>query len=363
MADTANEISHGRPTFDVFKWILVTNLTSDLVSNTVFDSTTTFSMFQHKLSPRNSFIKNNETSTSQIHHVPEVPPVLDAKKFQIHSNNHGQVSFITDLLRSSVSRERTSFVVDKVVHSYCTEQSKMSSENSESKRQKASKENREEVDILAYPELFKEVRRQAVNKLGLSPNKALMACSELCRALTCKGEHEDPMSLSLPPLLDQLWHVALLNTEKYAQFCEESFGHFIHHTTLTDADSVGDKNKRVDATVKMYRFLFDSQPIAEFWEREKEPEDDKLTIHQQIAPQKESFTICLKNQQGEQVDFIVNTTTRIHRIKSTYAFRRGLAEDFKLVLNGRPLADSSNLGDYDIGAGEVIYVILDLTGC
>ena len=255
--------------------------------------------------------------------------------------------------------------------------------STESKRHKAalleskeeddeSEENREEIDVFAYPELFKEVRRQAVNKLGLSSDKALMACSELCRALTCKGEHEDPMSLSLPPLLDQLWHVALLNTEEYACFCDESFGHFIHHTTMTDADLVRDKNARVDSTVKMYRSLFETEPIAEFWEREREPENHKLAIQQQIIPQETKIRITLVdhgdrtgNPQGDRVYFTVSKSMRIERIISGYANLKGVAlGSFRLFYDGKPLREpQSTVGDYDMEDDDLIEVAFEQCGC
>ena len=77
------------------------------------------------------------------------------------------------------------------------------------------------------------------------------------------------LALSVPPRVDNAWHLAILETRLYREMCQAAFGRFLEHTTTTSADPVAQKNARVDATAAIYVKLFGEEPPADLWEREQ----------------------------------------------------------------------------------------------
>jgi hypothetical protein len=75
--------------------------------------------------------------------------------------------------------------------------------------------------------------------------------------------------MSMPPQVDHAWHQALLNTRLYRAFCEDVFGQFLEHTTVSAGDSLERKNARVDVAVALYREMFAQSPPDDLWTREE----------------------------------------------------------------------------------------------
>lgn len=100
---------------------------------------------------------------------------------------------------------------------------------------------------------------------------ALRVTVECHLALKCKASVDDPMTLSLPPIIDQAWHFAILNTALYRQYCERALGgKFLDHSTVTADDDVAVKNERVAATILKYIDLFHRKPPVDLWQLETE---------------------------------------------------------------------------------------------
>lgn len=58
----------------------------------------------------------------------------------------------------------------------------------------------------------------------------------LLAKLDFEGKRED---YALPPpfyLLDEMWHIFILQTQDYIEYCEQYYGHYIHHTPFTEEE-------------------------------------------------------------------------------------------------------------------------------
>jgi hypothetical protein len=60
-------------------------------------------------------------------------------------------------------------------------------------------------------------------------------------------------------LVDTFWHYHILDTQKYAEDCQEIFGHFLHHFPYFGMNGPQDKQNLIDAfveTQELYRIHF-----------------------------------------------------------------------------------------------------------
>jgi hypothetical protein len=59
--------------------------------------------------------------------------------------------------------------------------------------------------------------------------QALAACQQYRNYLFLKKKYED--SYDLPPSvdIDEVWHAHILHSEEYIEFCQQTFGHYLHH--------------------------------------------------------------------------------------------------------------------------------------
>lgn len=72
--------------------------------------------------------------------------------------------------------------------------------------------------------------------------------------------------LSPPPLIDEAWHVFIIFTEDYADFCNRHFGRFIHHRP-SRPDDVPDNGASIRKTVKAATKRFGSwSELSKNWE-------------------------------------------------------------------------------------------------
>lgn len=117
---------------------------------------------------------------------------------------------------------------------------------------------------------FCRAARRVCREQKWREDRVAALAEECMRALYCKvATFEDPLSLSLPPKLDAVWHALILETKEYRRVCR-ALGADVEHTTAGADDSVAEKNARVDQTVRHYQVLFNAAPDDWCWERECE---------------------------------------------------------------------------------------------
>ena len=220
--------------------------------------------------------------------------------------------------------------------------------------------NKKEIDMFAYPELFREVKRQTMRQLALGDETSLILCSELCRALSCKASHPDPMSLSLPPLLDHAWHVPILNTKEYARFCQENFGQFLDHTTVTDEDSGEEKQERIDALRKLYQTTYGREPNPSLWQFHREDDNvanpDPRGISQRIELTG-LVTLYVKTILGQSLVLHVPHNATVLELNRRIEMLDGPRSDQqRIIFNGKQLEEGGTIDAYAICHESTIYV-------
>jgi hypothetical protein len=61
------------------------------------------------------------------------------------------------------------------------------------------------------------------------------------------------------PGVDEVWHMHVLDTRKYAADCNQIFGYFVHHIPSYGDDSSPESNAR-ERTVALYQAVFNRTP-------------------------------------------------------------------------------------------------------
>ena len=93
----------------------------------------------------------------------------------------------------------------------------------------------------------------------LTRNEADELADRYRKFLYCADKHR--ATLIVPTReIDKIWHLHILDTDKYAKDCQHVFGYFMHHFPYLGLRSDGDENTRVAAfaeTERLYLELFD----------------------------------------------------------------------------------------------------------
>ena len=230
------------------------------------------------------------------------------------------------------------------------------------------------VAFMRWMPLWREVCR-------MSGDERSNICRDLFRGLMCKSYAFDSTRMSLPPRLDQAWHFAILNTKLYREMCMAEFGRFLEHKTTTQTDSVREKNKRVDATIVLYKAIFNESPTTEFWKKEEEEEQEHLQV---VKPRRQSKRLAgnkrpRKEEADEEQKLSVNVkklngttftlrkfppSTTIFTLKTMLQSLYNVPTDQqRLIWAGKQLKDENTCQAYKIPNEAVIHLVEKLRGC
>lgn len=90
-----------------------------------------------------------------------------------------------------------------------------------------------------------------VTETRLSSEKATIALAEYRRFLHLAATGPGPVVPS--PLIDAIWHLHLIDTHAYAEFCEAAYGRFLHHTPGREGQG---KDPAYAQTLEVYAHAF-----------------------------------------------------------------------------------------------------------
>ncbi len=68
-------------------------------------------------------------------------------------------------------------------------------------------------------------------------------------------------------VIDEVWHQHLLNTENYADMCEQLKISFLHHRPTSSEKDLEECREQFKMTLQKYKETFDELPPAEIWEK------------------------------------------------------------------------------------------------
>ena len=103
------------------------------------------------------------------------------------------------------------------------------------------------------------VRERLVRKNILSEEIVDEAIAEYRRYMTLVSLGYAPLNM-FSQQVDEVWHMHILFTQDYANFCEQTLGHFLHHNPKTVQEGVEERKEGAARFIEAYTTVFGSQP-------------------------------------------------------------------------------------------------------
>jgi hypothetical protein len=107
----------------------------------------------------------------------------------------------------------------------------------------------------AYEDWIASCARLTNLTLG-DEEKTRQLARETHKCLVAKTFAPDSLALSVPPVVDAVWHNMILDTVTYGEYCATQLKVFLHHTPFSAADADEVKNKRVAKTAAFYANVY-----------------------------------------------------------------------------------------------------------
>ena len=236
--------------------------------------------------------------------------------------------------------------------------------------------------------LLKRVQR----RLGLKDREAKSALVAYKKFLELKAEHEDwdATKLSPPPLIDEVWHLHVLDTQAYGPAMRKAFGRIVHHDPDGDEDADA-RAERIVATRAALRGLFKTRYDKKIWTwaqparkrkaaivEDEVSDDDVAPTPRRLAPKVapkasprattltsgESIRIRIRYMTGEEMFFKGKTTTKLDTFFNAYATRKGVAAtSLRFLFDGSRVRGDQTPADIDMRDGDQLDCMCEQQGC
>ena len=228
--------------------------------------------------------------------------------------------------------------------------------------------------------------RRCERRLGWSPARAAGTLEAYKQFLQLKIAHADwdAAVLSPPLAVDEMWHMHILDTRRYAADCAACAGAFVHHDADGDEDRAA-RERRVAFTQRAYLDTFDTAlppiwafntPAAALAAGVQTPappppgpaaapaRTDEAPAGAAAASTDESLRIRFRDKDGEEEHFIVKPTTRMEVVFNVYSQRRGVNQNsFRFLLDGERINADSTPRSLDLEDDDQIDAMLEQGGC
>ncbi len=241
-------------------------------------------------------------------------------------------------------------------------------ETTEAKRVKTEPVKREQ-EVVAYPELLYAAKEAA----ALFGTTAGVAMREFERFVELKVflRDTDAVKISPTPLMDAMWHAAILDTVFYAGL-QVKLGMMIHHRPSgAHPEEAEARRKRLTNLGNVYHVRYDSEPFGLAKEvpapvaapaAPAAPSAPARPLT--AAPAVPLINIAVLMLTGQILHLRVYSTLRIESLKTIIADLVGVpADQQRLIFAGQQLEDDRRLVGYNIGEGSKLHMILRLSGC
>jgi len=217
--------------------------------------------------------------------------------------------------------------------------------------------------------LFDIIRNDLVESRMHDKNMADRILVEMVRFLQIKSKM--PLSILSPPrLVNEAWHVAILNTGQYKAFCKDAFGMFIHHTTIVQEE----RNRKIEKAMAIYKIVFHQDPPEDIWMLYNANRRNPLrNARPKKRPKKEVIPknfvdIFIKTATGRSITFILPETTTIQKVIEKLSKVPGIdheAKDMMLCYGGRAMMgkESKTLKECNVKPKSILHLVFNTRGC
>jgi hypothetical protein len=186
-----------------------------------------------------------------------------------------------------------------------------------------------------------------------------VALCEFERFLELKQFVKDSRSekLSPTPLMDAVWHAALLETELYERV-EAHTGMRLHHSTASapsDAAATVAREERLTAMRQLYKLRYNERPV----EQVPAAATTVTSAPASSSVQARSFLLTLKPQSVHLPPFLVSSTSPLAAVKQQIQDKMGWPvhqQEFRM--DGHLLGDALTMHKVGIQEGDNLTLVL-----
>ena len=203
-----------------------------------------------------------------------------------------------------------------------------------------------------YPPLL-QTSTEISNSTGYSTEQILEEFRRFMALKFCCKD-TDATIISPTPIMDLMWHAAILNTKYYDQLQEE-YGMKIHHNPDGASLEPEETNKRVKRLTEMKK-LYEI-----FWN--EEPLENKSI---DIVKGEEKTALFIKTLTGKTCTIYLSLNSTVLMLKEAIQRleEKGVpVDEQRLIFAGKQLENSQTLKYYNIDNECTIHLVKSMRGC
>eukprot|EP00794_Sanderia_malayensis_P002999 gene2999-3457_t len=198
-----------------------------------------------------------------------------------------------------------------------------------------------------------------------SEEKATAGVAEYEKFLCLKAFLKDFKATKLsPPLpIDEVWHLHILDTERYSQDCIEFCGEIIHHDVDGDID-ISKRAIRRNATKIAYQMQNGSEPSGEMWHFEEVNNWDVANRSHVTRCYESTIIVYCKTLSGEKLRLNLTPQMTIDDVKAIIESKEGIRScEQNLLFEGKRLAGHRTVSEYKIHKKSTLHLFPVMRGC
>ena len=160
--------------------------------------------------------------------------------------------------------------------------------------------------------------------------------------------------------MDQLWHAAILDTQLYADL-QDALGLALHHQPSGASEQESEhREKRLTVMKAIYSACFSADPLGYAPPR---PSRSQLAGRLRNRISISIKTLTQKTLTQKTITLEVKPSDTINNVKSKIQDKDGISPNQQRLFFEGDLLHNGVLGDYNIGHGSTLHLILELSGC
>lgn len=234
--------------------------------------------------------------------------------------------------------------------------------------------NQQRVDAIFADGYGGTLVTRLVRTIGVKEDKAkkVLRAYKQFLVLKAEGDDFDATKLSPPPLVDEMWHLHVLDTKRYQRQCLQAFDRVIHHDPDGGADAVA-RATRIGSTHLALTKRFGNSFSKRIWcWTEPPPSKDPVEspTEKVAVVVGDPLHIRLRDQTGAETNYKIKTTTNLDKVFIAYAKRKGINAtslrfyvDGTRVNYGREETPETILMENGVLVCDQIDVMLEQQGC
>ena len=191
---------------------------------------------------------------------------------------------------------------------------------------------------------------------GWSSQFALEGIQECQNFLLVKGRVNDWDGALLSPsfMIDQVWHVWILHTKLYMEYCETQFGRMMHHDAANAYGSTNAKAERYAETRRQFAIVFHGEPSGPFW-----PETYDQEVPEEETRARKAICLHFKNIYGDVHTVVTGPDDPL----SDAVVKACGSSDRRIIWGGTQLDIEKTPSELGLRNESTLHVVMRLKGC